>query len=97
MIIDIFIRVEGKLVPDGGLLLLSRMRMSDNPESKSDLAKMPTLVISGAFESPWNHDLVNYARFYGANHLLKKPFVHEQLFSAVDALLANPSMVAARL
>ena len=86
-IIDVFIRKQGKSVPDGGVLLAHRIRNAPELEQNS---KIPIIGISGIRDQDGYYFGLDFARSSGANLSLKKPIKHADLKLAVEQLLGIP-------
>lgn len=91
VIVDILIKIQGQLVPEGGLLFLTRLRQQLPTRPFATPADIPAIAMSGAVNNPWNKDLLQTAQSFGANEVLGKPFPPARLLEAVERLLAETS------
>lgn len=82
-IVDIFIWSDGRLVPDGGLSFISRLRYRSAPGTKTH-AKIPIIAISGGFTAKPRSGPLHNARDLGAVETMSKPFSTSQLVEAVE-------------
>ena len=91
-LIDIFIHRNGKVVPDGGLLLLGRLSSRQSGRPGTSIRKVPVIAMSGHFDNKGLGEIDSYARSFGADEILAKPFTHDQLVAAMDRLLPDKSV-----
>ena len=87
IIADIYVKENGKYVPNGGLLLLGRLRNTTDLSQYAWWRDLPVIVISGAVNLPGQTSIFSTAESLGATRTLGKPFELEQLFSAVEDLI----------
>lgn len=80
IIADLFMRLDGKIINEGGLTLMSRVRQ----QVRSDI---PIIAISGAFSSTSSNEMVETAKLLGANAVLAKPFQPAALSELIVRLL----------
>ena len=78
VIADLFIRVDGALVPDGGLKLISHLRQIQGRD-------LPIIAISGSFRGPNSIHTSGSAVTVGATANLAKPFHPDELTTLVNA------------
>lgn len=83
IITDMMIKVDGKLVNDGGIRLISSLKqMSGHPA--------PIIAISGSFMGRPGFDYFrSSASTVGASAILPKPFEMAELFDLIDQQLKN--------
>ena len=89
LIADLFIKANGRMVSDGGILLIGRIRAATY--SQSPLArhsKMPIIAISGGIHYPQQDSLLRIAQSVGATVSLAKPFDQVELLLLIEPLLA---------
>jgi DNA-binding response OmpR family regulator len=87
VIADLFIRVEGKLVPDGGILLISNIRQLQGKTT-------PVIAISGSFAEDMAEYTAGTAMTVGANVTIAKPFHPDKLTATVERLLKHTTDAA---
>lgn len=88
LIADLFIKVDGKMVSDGGILLIGRIRaamFSDNVLARH--GQMPILAISGGVHFPLQDSILKIAQSVGATDSLAKPFDQDELLRKIEQLL----------
>ena len=84
IIADILVRIDGELVADGGLKLISGVRQVRNLWT-------PIIAISGAFEGhPHSVQMQGSAKTVGASCTIAKPFTPEELLPVVNGYLNKP-------
>lgn len=88
-IVDIFIRVDGFLTRDGGLLFLTRLRQQPPSAPFATLSSIPVIAMSGAVHHVGQEALLVTAGQFGANEVLAKPFRPDALLAAVGRLLPD--------
>lgn len=88
LITDIFVRQDGKMVPDGGLLLISRIRYPGNTGDKAWMLKLPIIAITGGAGLPGQSQLLNTLSDFGANRTFRKPIDLKVLGESVRELLS---------
>ena len=76
IIADLFIRVDGSFVQDGGITLISNVRQIQGRD-------IPVIAISGAFQNPNGEFASSSAITVGASANLAKPFHPDDLSSLV--------------
>lgn len=81
IITDIFVRKMGKLIPDGGIKLTSKIRQIQR-------RNIPILAISGSFTGLNAREMKSAVSTVGASYTLAKPFKAEELQRAVMQCLA---------
>ncbi|MGP6086697.1 response regulator [Antarctobacter jejuensis] len=86
-IIDIYIRIDGYLTNDGGLLFLTRLRRQSPSAPFATDAYIPVIAMSGAVHHIGQETLLETASTFGANRVLAKPFPPRQLMDFIDTLL----------
>lgn len=87
LITDIFVKSGAEHVPDGGLLLISRMRTSVRGDYADALKRMPVIAISGSFGRGRLPDTHQLALDMGADVLMRKPVDLDELRGQVRLLL----------
>ena len=88
-LVDIFIQSEGARATDGGFVLLGRLYARRHSLEGRKEPKIPIIAMSGGFRIRELGDIDRYAREYGADVTLTKPFRVETLLDEIDALLGN--------
>lgn len=89
LITDIFIRKGGQMVPDGGLLLISRLRFPGNVGDKAWMRSLPIIAITGGASLPGQSNLMETLKDFGADRTFAKPLELRKLGVAVSELLRN--------
>ncbi|WP_010142179.1 response regulator [Oceanicola sp. S124] len=87
IITDLFIRDNGKILPDGGLRLIGSIRRLWKPEGCATRADVPILVVSGALDGPTKEYFMEQAVSIGADMALQKPVTRDELHDALGKLL----------
>lgn len=88
LIADLFIKVDGKMVADGGILLIGRIRaatFSDGVLARH--GNMPIVAISGGVHFPLQDSILKIAQSVGATKALAKPFDQDELLRTIEPLL----------
>lgn len=94
MIADIFIAKDGKLTPDGGLLMITRVRRSpNNLMIKSDA---PILVITAGIEIPGGASPIQLVLNMGADKALRKPLDQAELQDWINSVAPKVGDVSGR-
>lgn len=94
LIADLFIKVGGEIVSDGGILLIGRIR---GARASSPLARhrnMPILAISGGAKYPKQTSILQVALSVGASSTLAKPFDQDALVDEIARLLSPSTQEA---
>ncbi|PTX54797.1 response regulator receiver domain-containing protein [Litoreibacter ponti] len=94
LVTDIFVRQDGKLINDGGLALISRVRNQMINGEHAHLRDLPVLVISGGIQMPGQANLFRISSSVGANAALGKPVEFDHLEAVIDALLKGEPVPA---
>lgn len=94
LITDIFIRDGDDFVPDGGITLISRIRLAGRKGDAPHLKTMPILAMSGGAHIPGGYDPLRLARDLGASAWLRKPVSMHEILDAVEVLLDSGSVAA---
>jgi len=89
VIVDILIRVNGVLLSDGGLLLLTRLRQQSPSRPFRTPRDIPAIAMSGAVNTRWTKDLLKTAHSFGATETLGKPFPPSHMLALVARLTGN--------
>ncbi|WP_158966461.1 response regulator transcription factor [Chachezhania sediminis] len=90
LIADMFVRSPDGLSPDGGLLLISRVRSARRSGNGARTpADVPIIALTGAVRYPHQEHFINAARRVGADMVMPKPFPLDHLGAAVDTLLTE--------
>lgn len=89
LITDLFVRDGEAPIPDGGILLIGRVRAPGKLAKYEWMTTMPILAISGKSQSPGLNDILVTAQTIGADRSLMKPVGLPTLFAVVDELLAK--------
>lgn len=92
-LVDLFIKVDGMLTPDGGVLFVSRLRAQIPGRTFATPRNIPVLAMTGMAGELWNFDVLQMAMKLGADDILTKPFPPDKLFERLHRLLA-PSAAA---
>ena len=87
LITDILVKQDGRFVSDGGVLLISRLRLDRSNSEYPWLKELPILAISGGISVPGGYDPLAIAGTVGADAMLKKPVPLEALIMMVNRLL----------
>ncbi len=83
-IVDIFIRLDDRYIPDGGLSFIAKIRQLHlNPA----LRDLPIIAISGGSLVAGENDPLKSASSIGATATLKKPIQITELISTADDIL----------
>ncbi|WP_227270787.1 response regulator [Roseobacter weihaiensis] len=80
---DIIIKQDQKSIPDGGLLLISRIRGMSSESARS----VPIIAMSGATSYPGMQGALTTAEALGATVSINKPFSPDELTDLIDDLL----------
>ena len=88
-IVDIFIKHEGRYVPEGGLSLISKLRQLHPEIAEPWWRTAPIIAVSGAARVSGSFDPLRSARDIGANNLMHKPVEIKRLLAAIDELLSG--------
>ena len=88
-IVDMLIRRDGAYVPDGGMILISKMRQMHR-NSEPWWRTVPILAVTGALVLPNGFDPLRRASGMGANMTLRKPVRSLTLLESVRSLLKGP-------
>lgn len=83
VVADIIVRKNGRPMPDGGLILISRIR--NNAEASR--RNVPIIAISGAIRNPGMENILTVAQTFGADAELAKPFAPGDLLACINRLL----------
>lgn len=88
LITDIYIYQNGRLVQDGGISLIGRVRMHAVNDSDIKLPRtIPIIAITGGVRRPGNPHILGLAAGMGANYTLAKPITNQDMLATVDAAL----------
>ena len=92
VISDMIIKVNDRTVPSGGLTLINwlRARELNNPK----MAKIPVLGISGVANFPGLNTILNMAESVGADAVLEKPMVIDQLVASLESIIEEDKLPA---
>ena len=82
VIADVFIEKDGVLTKGGGVTLVHRLKNFEDFD-------LPVIAISGAFESLNGKEISSTMKTVGADALLAKPFMPEELSDLIDKLLVR--------
>lgn len=88
-IVDIYIKIDGRLTSDGGILFISRLRTLLAENGHATGMDIPILAMSGAARMAMPYDILGTTRKLGADDVLPKPFSPDTLREKLDALLAG--------
>ncbi|WP_418594772.1 response regulator transcription factor [Ponticoccus sp. (in: a-proteobacteria)] len=88
-IVDVYIKVDGRLTSDGGVLFISRLRTLLAETRNATRTDIPVLAISGAARAGMPYDILGTTRKLGADDVLPKPFAPQVLREKLDALLSG--------
>lgn len=94
VITDIYIFQDGRVIPDGGIVLIGWMRAMNGASDRGHIAKTPILAISGAAAHRGNEYILNIAESVGADHSMRKPIEDDALLSVVSHMIAEGSQRA---
>lgn len=81
---DIIVKQEFRAVPDGGLLLINRIRRSDPNMLPSP--GLPIIAISGTVNTPGMENILTTAKQMGADICFEKPINMVEILTAIDEL-----------
>jgi CheY-like chemotaxis protein len=85
LITDLFVKMNEKFQPDGGLLLISRVRTNLNNELKVS-NNAPILAITGASEQFYRHIPRSTTTALGADACLRKPMDPLDIVAWIESL-----------
>ncbi|MEM7545676.1 MAG: response regulator [Pseudomonadota bacterium] len=94
VIADIYVRQGGVLVPDGGVLLISRLRQMVNLNRPAWWQTVPILAVSGGSRIAGGFDPLRTARDLQATDWMRKPFTPKDLVFRVGTMLENAEAAA---
>lgn len=89
VITDILVRKFDRPTPEGGVLLIGRLRMPGVEAEAPWLKDIPIIAISGAFSQVGLGGPLPVAQVLGADMALVKPVPSETLLDAVSTLLED--------
>jgi len=89
LIADMFVQSGETLAPDGGLLLISRVRNSGRSGAVGTPSTVPIIALASAMRYPHQEHFVDAARRMGATAVLPKPFLLDQFTTVVRELLTD--------
>lgn len=87
-VVDIYIKIDGRLTSDGGMLFISRLRTLLAEVGHQTRTDIPVLAISGAARASMPYDILGTTRKLGADDVLPKPFAPQVLRDRMEALLS---------
>ncbi|WP_424933122.1 response regulator [Amaricoccus macauensis] len=82
---DIFVKKENRLVPDGGVRLISTIRQL----WRVDWTRLPIIAISGGVSIQGGASPLRIARDLGADALFEKPVPIDELHLTIEELVSN--------
>ncbi|MEM9139999.1 MAG: response regulator [Pseudomonadota bacterium] len=85
LVADVIVKVNGDIVPDGGVILTHRAKNAAAESGK----KLPVIAISGAGGGHSGVDVLASVKGVGADATLEKPFTPKELLAEIDAQLAK--------
>lgn len=88
-VVDVYIKIDGRLTADGGMLFISRLRTLLAETGAKTRTDIPVLAISGAARSAMPHDVLGTTRKLGADAVLAKPFPPQRLRERLEAMMAG--------
>jgi len=94
VIVDMYIREGGKLIPDGGVILLSRLRQLIDVNRPIWWRTVPILAVSGGASIKGGFDPLRTARDLQATDWMRKPFTPQDLNHRVTQLLNDHAQAA---
>ncbi|UJB72390.1 response regulator (plasmid) [Acaryochloris sp. 'Moss Beach'] len=83
-LIDIFIQQDNRLIPQGGLMLISKIYMLG-------LAQKPWLIAVSGRSHDSSLSVLEVAKSVGADEYLQKPIDLQELLSVVDRVIVSQS------
>lgn len=89
IITDIFIEVDGRLIADGGISFIVKMRNSRDLHSLNWRLNVPIVAVSGAIGINHRVDPLTIAKNLGANFTLRKPFQLNELIDPLQEILES--------
>lgn len=89
VIVDIFVKYDGQFVPDGGLILISKLRQLHLGDVPRWWRIAPIIAVTGASAINGGFDPLRTARDMGADTELRKPFTTSELIGNVHDLLSK--------
>ena len=89
LLVDIFIRRSGKLVPDGGVKLIAHLRKNSSVGAAPWWRTVPILAISGAMSVHGGYDPLETARAFGATSWVRKPISPKRLVDAAEQMMSG--------
>ena len=93
LITDIYVRNSSGLTPDGGILLIGKVRNARfgvDPSLPKHLASIPIIAITGAGATSYSRiDPLESARDLGADFVLRKPLDLDELALSVRHALSQ--------
>lgn len=89
LVTDLYVYINGKIVSDGGVALILRVRMKALIDQYSWFRDMPIIAITGATKLPGQKHMLQRTKSMGATAGLEKPFSDEEFMDLVDAVLAK--------
>jgi len=90
IIVDFFIRKPHGLLKEGGLTLISRLRIPRPPDDHDWGKTVPILSVTGSRPLGPGFDPLVSAMALGSDRGLRKPFLIEELVEIVDEMLSMP-------
>ncbi len=85
VITDLFVKKDGKFQPDGGLLLISRVRTNLNDQLQIS-KNAPILAITGASQQFYRHVPRSIENSLGADACLRKPIDPIDIVAWIESL-----------
>lgn len=95
LITDILVRRNEIPTPEGGVLLIGRLRTPGVEKTAPWVRGLPIIAVSGVPSFDGVAGPLQIAERLGANIALEKPIAHRTLLEAVEALLARRDGAAA--
>lgn len=84
LILDVFIKVGGRMSSEGGLTLINRVRRPSRERRNATRQNVRIVCMSGALFFTGNDEVLRMARQLGADVILNKPFTPAALFDALS-------------
>lgn len=96
VVVDVFIKKGGQFVPDGGVLLLAKIRRAYAGGQANWWRTVPVLAVSGGFVIEGGFDPLKTAADMGATEWLRKPIPMDELIYTIRRMLGDAAAEARR-
>lgn len=88
-LVDVYIKVDGRLTSDGGMLFISRLRTLMAEHKHATRTDIPVLAMSGAARAGMPYDILGTTRKLGATDVMAKPFAPQALREKIAQMLGG--------